>query len=138
MNLSSTKPRILLADDSEQIIQLVSVLLAKEFEIVGHARDGAEAVKAVIRLNPDVVVMDIVMPNKDGIQAARHLNQLKSPAKIIFLTGLEDHDFVQAALTAGAVGYVFKTRAAQDLPLAIHEAMAGRVFLSKRSRTRTS
>jgi DNA-binding NarL/FixJ family response regulator len=134
MDLSSTKPRILLADDSERIIQAVSTLLAGEFEVVGCARDGAEAIKAVIRLKPDVIVMDIVMPKQDGIQAARRLNQMNSPTKIVFLSGLEDQEYVEASLAAGGRGFVFKCRAALDLSRAVHEALAGRVFVSTRSR----
>jgi DNA-binding NarL/FixJ family response regulator len=134
MNLSSTKPRVLLADDSERIVQIVSTLLAEEFEVVGYARDGVEAIKAAIRLKPDVLVMDIVMPKQDGIQAARRLNQMNSTTKIVFLTGLEDQEYVEASLAAGASGFVFKCRAACDLSLAVHEALAGRVFVSTRSR----
>src|SRR5450755_2347952 len=73
MDRSSTKLRVLLADDSDQTIQSVSEILATEFEVVGRAVDGADAITAVIRLKPDLIVMDIVMPNKDGIQAARRL-----------------------------------------------------------------
>jgi CheY-like chemotaxis protein len=134
MDRSSTKLRVLLADDSDQTIQSVSEILATEFEVVGRAVDGADAITAVIRLKPDLIVMDIVMPNKDGIQAARRLSQMNSPTKIVFLTGLEDQDYVDACLAAGASGYVFKCRAAFDLPRALHEAVAGRVFVSPRPR----
>ena len=133
MELSSTKPRILLADDSQRVIQAISLLLAEEFEVVGYAHDGAEAIKAAIRLKPDVIVMDIVMPNQDGIQAARRLNQMNCPVKIVFLTGLEDQDYVEASLAAGASGFVFKCRAALDLSRAVREVLAGRVFVSTRS-----
>jgi len=134
MDPSSTKPRVLLADDSQRVIQAISTLLAEEFEVVGCAHDGAEAIKAVIRLKPDVIVMDIVMPKQDGIQAARRLNQMNCPTKIIVLTGLEDQDYVEASLAAGASGFVFKCRAAVDLSRAVHEVLAGRVFVSTRSR----
>jgi two-component system response regulator DegU len=133
MDLNSTKPRILLADDSKRVIQAISILLEEEFEVVGCAHDGAEAVKAAIRLKPDVVVMDIVMPKQDGIQAARRLNQMNSPTKIVVLTGLEDQDYVEASLAAGASGFVFKCRAALDLSRAVREVLAGRVFVSTRS-----
>ena len=135
MDISSTKPRVLLADDSERIVQTVSMLLAEEFEVVGHVSDGAEAIKAAIRLKPDVIVMDIVMPKQDGIQAARRLNQMNSPTKIVFLSGLDDQEYVEASLATGASGFVFKCCAARDLTLALHEALAGRVFVSTRPRT---
>jgi DNA-binding NarL/FixJ family response regulator len=134
MYLSSTRPRIVLADDSKRVTQAISILLAEEFEVVGCAHDGTEAVKAVIRLKPDVIVMDIVMPKQDGIQAARRLNQMNSPTKIVVLTGLEGQDYVDASLAAGASGFVFKCRAALDLRRAVHEVLAGRVFVSTRSR----
>lgn len=134
MHSSSTRPRILLADDSKRAIQAISILLAEEFEVVGCAHDGTEAVKAAIRLKPDAIVMDIVMPKQDGIQATRRLTQMNSPTKIVILTGLEDQDFVEASLAAGASAFVFKCRAALDLSRAVHEVLAGRTFVSTRSR----
>ena len=103
--------------------------------MVGCARDGAEAIKAAIRLKPDVIVMDIVMPKQDGIQAARRLSQMNSPTKIVFLSGLEDQEYVEASLAAGGSGFVFKCCAARDLSVALHDALAGRVFVSTRPRT---
>jgi two-component system response regulator DegU len=134
MDLSSTKPRILLADDSQRVIEAISMLLSEEFEVVGSVHDGTEAIKAAIRLKPDVLVMDIVMPKQDGIQAARRLHQMNCPTKIVLLTGMEDQDYVEASLAAGASGFVFKCRAALDLSRAVHEVLAGRVFVSTRSR----
>jgi DNA-binding NarL/FixJ family response regulator len=133
MHPSSTRPRVLLADDSEPIIWAISRLLADKFDVVGHARDGAKAIKAAIQLKPDVIVMDIMMPKLDGIQATRRLKRMNSPTKIVVLSGLVDQDFVEAALAAGANGFVFKSRAAQDLPLAIQAAFAGRTFASTKS-----
>ena len=124
-----------MADRSEQIIQVVAKILAKDFEIVGFTRDGAETLKAVIRLKPDVAVMDILMPAPDGIQVARRLKEMNSPTKIVFLSGLEDQEYVEASLAAGAHGFVFKNLVVQDLSLAIHDALVGRIFVSTRSRS---
>jgi DNA-binding NarL/FixJ family response regulator len=132
MELNPTKPRILLVDDSERILRAVSRVLADEFNVVGYAYEGAEAIKSAIRLKPDVVVMDIVMPRVDGIQATRRLSKMNSPAKTVVLSGLEDQDFVEASLAAGASGFVFKSCMVRDLSLAIREALAGRVFVSTR------
>ena len=99
MHLWSNKPRILVADRSEQIIQAVAKILAKEFEVVGFARDGEETLRAVIHLKPDVVVMDIIMPVWDGIRVARRLKEMNSPTKTVFLSGFEDHEYVEASLS---------------------------------------
>jgi DNA-binding NarL/FixJ family response regulator len=125
----------LVADDSEQTIHDVSILLAKEFEVVGFTRDGAETILAVIRLQPDVVVMDILLPKPDGIQVVRRLKQMNSPTKAVFLSGLEGPEYVKASLAAGASGFVFKNRAATDLCLAIREALVCKVFVSAPSGT---
>lgn len=130
MNLQSSKPRIIVADDSEQTIQNVSRLLSREFEVVGFARDGVETITAVIRLQPDVVVMEIMMRKPDGIQVVRRLKQMNSPTKAVFLSGLDDQQYVKASLEAGASGFVFKNRVDSDLCLAIRDALAGKVFVS--------
>jgi DNA-binding NarL/FixJ family response regulator len=134
MDFGSTRPSVLIADDSDRIIEAVSNLLTEEFEVVGCAHDGAEAIKTAIRLRPDVIVMDIAMPKQDGIKAARRIKQMNLPTKIVFLSGLEDQEFVDASLAAGASAFVFKSVAARDLSLAIHEALACRVFVSTQSR----
>lgn len=130
MNLQSFKPRIIVADDSEKTIQNVSRLLSREFEVVGFARDGVETITAVIRLQPDVVVMEIMMRKPDGIQVVRRLKQMNSPTKAVFLSGLDDQQYVKASLEAGASGFVFKNRVDSDLCLAIRDALAGKVFVS--------
>ena len=124
------KLRILLADDSEQILRAVSRLLGAQFEVVGSALDGERAIEAALRLKPDVLVLDILMPVMDGLEAARCLKKVGAPAKIVFLTGLEDHALMETAIEAGGNGFVFKSQMITDLPLAIHAAMAGRTFLS--------
>jgi DNA-binding NarL/FixJ family response regulator len=133
MELNPIKPRVLLVDDSERVVRAVSRILADEFDVIGYAHDGAEAIKSVIRLKPDVVVMDIVMPKLDGIQATRRLSQMNLPSKTVVLSGLEDQDFIEAAMAAGASGFVFKSCMVRDLSLAIHEALTGKVFVSNRS-----
>jgi DNA-binding NarL/FixJ family response regulator len=92
--------------------------------------DGKQAVDAVLRLNPDALIIDISMPVLNGLQAAKQLQTANSRAKIIFLTVYESHDFVDAAFCAGASGYVSKGRLYTDLIPAIHEAMLGRTFIS--------
>jgi DNA-binding NarL/FixJ family response regulator len=124
------KIRILLADDHETILQRVCGLLGEDFEIVGTANNGRDAVVATLRLNPDVLVIDISMPILNGLQAVKQLRSAKQDTKVVFLTVHTDQDFVTAALSAGASGYVTKADVAADLVPAIHEALAGRIYVS--------
>jgi DNA-binding NarL/FixJ family response regulator len=124
------KPRVLLADDSEPILRAVSRLLEVQFEVIGFVLNGEHAVETTLRLQPDVLVLDIMMPVMDGFEAARCLKKLGAPAKIVFLTGIEDPALMETAMEAGGTGYVFKSQLVTDLPLAIHGALAGRTFLS--------
>jgi DNA-binding NarL/FixJ family response regulator len=87
-----------------------------------------QAVNAVLTLNPDVLVIDISMPVLNGLQAAKQLQMANSRAKIIFLTIYEGRDFLDAAFSAGASGYVNKGRLSTDLIPTIHEAIQGEVL----------
>ena len=124
------KIRLVLADDHQQMIAMVRQTLGEEFEVVGAVEDGKQAVDAVLTLNPDVLVIDISMPVLNGLQAAKQLRMADCRAKIIFLTIYEGRDFLDAAFSAGASGYVNKGRLSTDLIPAIHEAMLGRIFIS--------
>jgi DNA-binding NarL/FixJ family response regulator len=126
------KPRVVVADDSSEILSAVTSLLGREYSVVGRVLNGKQAVDAVLNLRPDVVVLDIQMPELDGIQAARRLQAAGSTAKVVFLTGLEDADYISHVLNLGPYSYVFKTRSHVDLPLAIAAALEGKVFCSSR------
>jgi DNA-binding NarL/FixJ family response regulator len=121
---------VLLADDHEAVLRAATALLESSFDIVGTAADGHALVEAALRLQPDVVVVDISMPLLNGIEAIKRLKEAGSTAKIVFLTVHDDPDFVHAALSFGNVGYVVKPRMATDLIPAIHHALAGRSFVS--------
>jgi DNA-binding NarL/FixJ family response regulator len=124
------KIRVLLADNHDTILAQVRNALEEEFEVVGAVSNGLEAVAEVRRLDPDVLVIDISMPVLDGLEAASRLRS-SCRAKIVFLTVHEDEDFVDAAFAAGASGYVTKADLTTDLVPAIHEALEGRIFISK-------
>ena len=124
------RARILLADDHKAMRERVVHLLEEEFEILGAFEDGLAMVDAAERLKPDLCLLDISMPNLNGIEVANELRQDGSTAKIIFLTIHEDPDFVQAALNTGASGYVVKSRIASDLVAAVRQVLAGRTFVS--------
>ncbi len=125
------KIRVLLADDHEAILEQVRLELGQDFDIVGAVGNGRDAVDAALRLNPDVLVTDISMPILDGLQAARRLRASNCATKIVFLTIHADPDFVAAALSTGAYGYVTKPRLSTDLIPAIREALEGHVFVSR-------
>ena len=124
------KIRVVLADDHPQIFAMVGQTLGKEFEVVGAVEDGKQAVDAVLALNPDALVIDISMPILNGLQAAKQLQTANCRTKIIFLSIYDGPDFLDAAFSAGASGYVTKARLSTDLIPAIYEAMLGQIFVS--------
>ena len=125
-----TRARILLADDHREMRDRVITLLQEEFEVVGAVADGNALLEAESKLQPDVCVVDISMPELCGIDAAAQLRSRGSNTKIVMLTVYEDADFLEAAIASGAAAYVVKTRIASDLCMAIKEALAGRLFVS--------
>jgi DNA-binding NarL/FixJ family response regulator len=129
---------VVLADDHRQMIEIVRETLGEKFEVVGTAENGKQAVEAVLRLNPDALIIDISMPVLNGLQAAKQLQMSESRAKIIFLSIYEGREYLDAAFSAGASGYVNKGRLCTDLIPAIHEAMLGRIFISTMRRDRAS
>jgi DNA-binding NarL/FixJ family response regulator len=126
----SQRPRVLLADDHPAMLALTADALAGECLVVGRVGDGCELLAEAERLRPDVIVLDITMPRLDGIEAARQLRSSHQPARLVFLTIHEDADYARAALDAGGIGYVVKTRLASDLLPAIRAALDNRCFIS--------
>jgi DNA-binding NarL/FixJ family response regulator len=124
------RARILIAEDHELMRNKVVRLLRRDFEVLGAVTNGEALLEAAARLSPDVCLLDISMPRLNGIETATHLKKRSSPTKVIFLTIHDDSDSVGVAFKSGAEGYVFKTRMATDLVLAIREVLAGRTFLS--------
>ena len=126
----SSAHTVVLADDHPAVLRSASELLASRFTVVAEVSDGRSAVEAVARLNPDVAVLDIMMPELNGIGAAREIRRNRSCVKIVFLTVQNDRDYVSAALEAGASGYVLKSRMRSDLLSAVEHALVDRVFIS--------
>lgn len=122
--------RILLADDNETVLARVCTILCEEGQIVGSVKNGLDAIAAVQRLDPDVLLMDISMPILDGLRAAALLGP-SVRTKVVFLTAHEDQDFVDAAFAAGASGYVAKSDVATDLLVSIRAVLEGRKYVSK-------
>lgn len=122
--------QVLLADDHALMLEGVAGLLRSEFEIVGSVADGRSLVEAAERLKPDLVVLDISMPEMNGIEAARRIRQLVPAAKLVFVTQQLDPAYVRAAFEAGAMAYVAKQSAANDLRHALRQALAGRFYVT--------
>jgi len=120
--------RIFLADDNKALLAELCHELEGEFEIVGTATNGQDAVDAVLRLDPDVIVLDISMPLLNGIQASLLIRERHPGSKILFLTIHENGEYITAAFSTGATGYVTKRRLAADLVRAIQEVSQGHVF----------
>jgi DNA-binding NarL/FixJ family response regulator len=127
---SPERPHVLLADDHPAMLALTADALAGEFFVVGSVGDGYELLTEAERLHPDVIVLDITMPRLDGIEAARQLRRSHQLARLVFLTVHEDADYARAALDAGGLGYVVKTRLASDLLPAIRAALMDETFIS--------
>jgi DNA-binding NarL/FixJ family response regulator len=128
-------PRVLLADDLPEIRERITELLRGHFDIVATAQNGQQAIEAAATFDPDVVVLDISMPILSGIQVASRLRDFGCKARIVFVTVHEDPDYIEAAFSVGATGYVFKSRLATDLVPAVQGALQGDRFVSARERT---
>jgi DNA-binding NarL/FixJ family response regulator len=122
--------RVLLADDYREMLDRVTQLLREEFDIVGSAHDGGQALEAAARLNPHLLILDISMPVLNGIQVAAQLRDSGCKAKVIFLTVHEDREYIDAAFAVGALGYILKSRVATDLLPAIYAVLQGHRFTS--------
>lgn len=125
------RPRILLADDHPGVLEHASRILAEDYEVVGVVSDGRAAVDAAFQLQPDLVVLDIMMPELDGFHAARELRQRGSSAKVVFLTIQRDEEYVSEAMDSGGAAYVLKSKMYSDLIRAISQVLAGQVFVSE-------
>jgi DNA-binding NarL/FixJ family response regulator len=122
--------KVLLADDNEAMLSDLQDELGKEFVVVGAVSNGEEAIKEAVRLDPDILVLDITMAGMNGLQVASHLRELHPRTKILFLSIHEEPEYVAAAFSAGACGYVTKRRLARDLTSAIRDVYEGKRFVS--------
>jgi DNA-binding NarL/FixJ family response regulator len=119
--------RIVLCDDQDIVTEGLQVILgmAPGIEVVGIARDGAEAVELVARLHPDVVLMDLKMPIMNGIQATRHIRERFPETRVLVLTTYGDDEWVFDAVRAGAAGYLLKETPRDQIIAAIRGTASG-------------
>ena len=132
-----SKIRVVIADDQPIVRQGVALLLEQEtdIEVVGQANDGWEAIECVRRLRPDVVLMDIEMPELSGLEATRRITEAFPEVSLLILTGHDREDYLFQALQTGALGYVLKTANVEELMGAIRTVQAGEVFIYPRMAT---
>jgi DNA-binding NarL/FixJ family response regulator len=126
-----SQPRLLLADDHKETADLLCGLLQTEFDVIAQVYDGHALVNAVERLSPDVIVSDISMPGLDGIVAATVILRKNPAARIVFVTVHSDPSLVERSFATGALGYVVKPAAGDELIPAVHSALRGERHVSR-------
>jgi DNA-binding NarL/FixJ family response regulator len=124
------RARIILADDHALLLDTLKALLEPEFEVVGTFAEGQALVEAAPVLNPDLIVLDLSMPNMNGLNAGQRLKQLLPAVKLIYLTMNQDPDMAAEAFRLGASGYVLKHSAASELVKALREALRGGSYVA--------
>ena len=131
MSTESRRIRVLLADDHAVMREGLQAMLeqSEEFEVVGQARDGVEAVRVASELSPDVVVMDVMMPKKDGVEACREIMEVLPDTRVIMLTASTEADAVIEAVAAGASGYLQKVAGMDQLVDMVRGAAAAEMRL---------
>ena len=124
-------PRLLLAEDHVETAELLCEVLQPEFDVIARVQDGVALVAAAERLEPDVIVSDITMPGLDGIAAAAEILRHNAAARIILVTVHADPLLAERGLATGALGYVLKRRAGDELVPAVQSALRGEVHVSQ-------
>ena len=130
--MKNSKVRVLIADDHSVVrMGLVSLLgTAKNVEIAGEAVNGEDAVRKALKLRPDIVVMDIVMPKKDGVAATEEILAAAPETKVLILTTFGTSDDISRALKAGATGAIMKSATNRELLAAVQSVAQGKRFIS--------
>jgi DNA-binding NarL/FixJ family response regulator len=125
------RPRVLLAEDHAETAARLRKLLGVAFDVVAWVEDGRALVDATERLSPDAIVADIDMPGVDGIEATTLIRHRDPDARIVLVTVHGESMLVEAGLAAGALGYVLKATAGDELVAAVHAALGGRQHVSR-------
>jgi DNA-binding NarL/FixJ family response regulator len=124
------RTRIILADDHILILEAIKKMLEPEFEVVGTFADGLALLQGAQKLDPDVVVLDVHMPQMNGLNAGQRLKQIMPKIKLVYLTMSLDQDLAAEAFRLGASGYLLKSSAASELVHAIRETSRGRPYIT--------
>jgi DNA-binding NarL/FixJ family response regulator len=124
------RARLVIADDHPLVAEGIKSMLAPDYDVVGVAANGRDLLESVAKLSPDLVCLDISMPEMNGLQAAVRLSELYPKLKIVFVTQQLDLPYVKAAFRAGAAGYVCKQSASEEIHTAVKQVLSGRRFLT--------
>jgi DNA-binding NarL/FixJ family response regulator len=132
LKMARSSVRVLVVDDYEPFRKFVASTLQtnQDLQVVGEASDGLEAVRKAEELKPDLIVLDIGLPNLNGIEASRRISKVAPAAKILFITQINDAELARTVLGNGARGYVLKAHAASDLLPAVVAILHGEQFVS--------
>jgi len=128
----NTKSKIVLAEDHTILREGLRSLLSssQDFEVIGEAADGREAIRSVEKLKPDLILIDLSMPRMNGMEAIREIRRVSKEVKILVLTVHKSEEYVLATFKAGADGYVLKDATHQELLMAIKSVLKGRNYIS--------
>jgi DNA-binding NarL/FixJ family response regulator len=124
------RPRVLLADDHQMLVDALKGILEPRCEVVGMVSDGRELLRAAPKLQPDIIVLDIAMPQLNGLDAARHLKPTMPKVKFVFMTMNEDPDLIGEAFRAGASAFLLKQAAAFELMEAVEKVLKGGTYVT--------
>jgi DNA-binding NarL/FixJ family response regulator len=133
------RARVVLVEDHAAVAEHLRLVLDSQFDVVGMVTDGYGMVGAAMVLKPDVIVADIAMPGLDGIAAASWILKADPKTRIVFVTVHQEHEIMKRAMELGALGYVLKLAAGEDLVPAVDAALKGQRHVSSQlSSTKTS
>ena len=127
------RPRVLLADDHQMVADALKSVLEPHCEVVGTVNNGHALLEAALTLQPEVIILDVAMPQVNGLDAARHLKHSVPKAKLIFLTMNEDPQLVGEAFRAGASAFLLKQSAASELTDAVEKVLKGSSYVTPRA-----
>lgn len=129
---SGKKQKVVIAEDHAILRDGLKSLLTSNmnFEIVGEAEDGREAIKCVERLKPELIIIDLSMPRMNGMEAIREIKRISRDIKVVVLTVHKDEEYILATFKAGADGYVLKDSSYDELKLAINSVLKGKRYVS--------
>lgn len=127
----NVRPTVVIVEDHLGCLEGVSKLIERDYEVVAVAGNGKRAITTALRCKPDVVILDVSLPELNGIAAAREMRKNGLKSKILFLTVHEEPEFKEAAFHSGANGYVYKSQMNADVLVALKQVLAGGTFVSR-------
>jgi DNA-binding NarL/FixJ family response regulator len=129
MTDETAMPRVVIADDHSGFLDQVAALVRSEFNVVATAHDGIAALDCIRRFYPDIAVLDLYMPGMNGLEVVKTLHRSAARTVTVVMSGYNDPELANAAINAGAMAFVPKSRLTQDLLPAMRAALEGHVFL---------